>query len=64
MTSKLYIILEDLNNHKNANYATVIKERLDKSLDSYIKSLDDSINYLTVKNRDNVKLLRRMSKDR
>ena len=62
--SKLYIILEDLNNHKNANYATIIKERLDKSLDSYIKSLDDSINYLTVKNRDNVKLLRRMSKDR
>ena len=62
--NKLYIILEDLNNHKNANYATIIKERLDKSLDSYIKSLDDSINYLTVKNRDNVKLLRRMSKNR
>ena len=60
---KLYIINEDLNSHhrnKNEILEVAVKERLDKALMSYMDSLDKSYDYL--KYRDNVRVLRKMSR--
>ena len=62
-SDKLYFILSELGEHKRCKTDVMtdcVKQRLDKALKSYNDSLVDSVNYLS--HRDNINLLRRLSR--
>lgn len=63
--SKLYIISKDLASHHRSRtdmMSNAIADRLDKSLQSYIDSIDKSYDYL--KYRGEVRVLNKMNRGR
>ena len=60
MKDTLYIILKEISQHKEDNMESIIQERLESALMSYIHSLDASSSYLN--DRNSLNLLKRLSK--
>lgn len=61
---KLYYILSSISKHKKNKadaFYDAVQARLDKSLSSYEKSLEDATNYLT--SRDALNVMKKLNKD-
>lgn len=62
-SDKLYSILSELQQRHRSRHVIMeqaVKDRLNNSLVSYVKSLDDSVTYLSA--RDDINMLKRLSR--
>ena len=65
ITDKLYQVLEDLSKHKHSSNELLslqVQERLDRALDSYIHTLEQSYDYLSKK--DELSVLKKLNRSR